>query len=42
MTGARDAVAAVRARGRPRAPRAQSLDDTIARFEAERAEAETA
>jgi chromosome segregation protein len=42
MTGARDAVAQFERQAALRAARAQSLDETIARFQAEHAEAETA
>jgi len=42
LTGAREQVARYEREAAQREARAQSLDDTIARFEAERAEAETA
>ncbi len=42
MAGARDAVAQFERQAALRAARAQSLDETIARFQAEHAEAETA
>jgi chromosome segregation protein len=42
LTGARDAVNRYEREAAQREARAQSLDDTIARFEAERVEAETA
>jgi len=42
MTGARDAVAQFERQAALRAARAQSLDETIARFQAEHTEAETA
>ncbi len=42
LTGARDAVAQLERAAALRAARAQSLDETIARFQAEHAEAETA